>query len=179
MDNERKVFERIKKDYYKIHPKVCNRCYSPNKVELHHIIPLLEGGTHNFDNLIPLCFECHREWHGRHCDHQVYGEWYRIHDSQRITFSDFLEKFAGWEEKFAINNGFIDDWSFDRDYTKEKKVMKELREARKKEILMNPVEIPKKSERTFEYPDCTWRQIRRRKKLLYELRGNKWHLIQK
>lgn len=177
MDNKRKGFDRFKKDYYKIYPKVCNRCYSPNNVDLHYMKPVFEGGTHEFDNLIPLCSECHRDWHDFHCDRLVFGEWYRIDDSKKITISDFLEIFAHWEESFALNNDFIDYW--DLDHPEDiKKILRGLREARKTEILMNPVEKLKRSERTFVYADNTFKR-NRRKKILYELRGNKWHLIQK
>jgi hypothetical protein len=31
------------------------------KIEVHHIIPAFKGGTNNFDNAIPLCFDCHSD----------------------------------------------------------------------------------------------------------------------
>lgn len=32
-------------------------------LEVHHITPTAEGGTHELDNLTTLCFECHRWYH--------------------------------------------------------------------------------------------------------------------
>lgn len=31
------------------------------KIELHHIVPQVEGGPDTFENCIPLCFDCHAE----------------------------------------------------------------------------------------------------------------------
>jgi len=32
-----------------------------SKIEVHHVIPLGEGGLDDIDNIIPLCFDCHQE----------------------------------------------------------------------------------------------------------------------
>lgn len=41
----------------------CLECYKNNKItpanEVHHIIPVNEGGIDNFDNLMALCKSCH------------------------------------------------------------------------------------------------------------------------
>ena len=38
---------------------MCERCYSPNDLTVHHILPLIEGGTHDQTNLQVLCRTCH------------------------------------------------------------------------------------------------------------------------
>ena len=43
---------------------VCVNCGSTNHVEYHHIVPLCLGGTNNFGNIVPLCYDCHRHAHG-------------------------------------------------------------------------------------------------------------------
>lgn len=35
--------------------------YHQRKLEVHHIIPLLYGGTHELSNLRVLCIKCHRK----------------------------------------------------------------------------------------------------------------------
>lgn len=46
-----------------------NRCticsYSQNmyKLQVHHIIPVKEGGSDDYNNLVLLCYECHKEVH--------------------------------------------------------------------------------------------------------------------
>lgn len=42
------------------HCCVCHR-YKGVKVEVHHIIPVSEGGTDDADNAISLCFDCHSD----------------------------------------------------------------------------------------------------------------------
>ena len=52
----------IRQLYIKEHP-VCEVCEKKGIVkaveEVHHIIPLSEGGTHSDDNLMSLCKSCH------------------------------------------------------------------------------------------------------------------------
>jgi hypothetical protein len=40
------------------HCCIC-RQYLPLSIQVHHIIEKSEGGTDNFDNLIPVCIQCH------------------------------------------------------------------------------------------------------------------------
>jgi hypothetical protein len=44
----------------------CCICGSLHNVQLHHIIPVEEGGTDEIDNAVPLCPNCHDEVHGRY-----------------------------------------------------------------------------------------------------------------
>ena len=45
----------------------CANCGAEDGLEIHHIVPLLLGGTNNITNLVPLCFACHKSAHsGRH-----------------------------------------------------------------------------------------------------------------
>ncbi|MFR1509241.1 MAG: HNH endonuclease [Acutalibacteraceae bacterium] len=55
-------WRRIRQLYIKEHP-VCELCEKHGKItpvrEIHHIIPLSQGGTHHEDNLMSLCKSCH------------------------------------------------------------------------------------------------------------------------
>ena len=57
-----RAWKRIRDRYIKAHP-LCEECYKNNKLtsaeEVHHIIPLSKGGTHDDDNLMSLCKACH------------------------------------------------------------------------------------------------------------------------
>jgi len=48
---------------------LCRRCLERGEVRLaehvHHLRPLVAGGTHERDNLMPLCRKCHAEVHRR------------------------------------------------------------------------------------------------------------------
>lgn len=51
---------------YKEHKEKDSECYmcgedgENKRIELHHIIPIMSGGTNDEYNLMPLCSECHR-----------------------------------------------------------------------------------------------------------------------
>lgn len=55
---------RIRDRYISEHP-LCERCEKHGKLipakEVHHIIPLSEGGTNDESNLMALCTSCHSE----------------------------------------------------------------------------------------------------------------------
>ena len=55
-------WRRIRQLYIKEHP-TCELCERKNILrpveEVHHIVPLSKGGTHNDDNLMSLCKSCH------------------------------------------------------------------------------------------------------------------------
>ena len=61
-----RAWERIRDRYTKAHP-LCERClkegrYTPVE-EVHHILPLSQGGDHRESNLMSLCQSCHTKIH--------------------------------------------------------------------------------------------------------------------
>jgi hypothetical protein len=40
--------------------EICQKCGSETNLEVHHIIPLCDGGNNDMDNLITLCHQCHK-----------------------------------------------------------------------------------------------------------------------
>ena len=52
----------------------CAKCGDTKNLQIHHIIPLAEGGKHTFSNLRLLCKECHRQQHWllKHQNHPEY-----------------------------------------------------------------------------------------------------------
>jgi 5-methylcytosine-specific restriction protein A len=52
----------IRNRYIAAHP-LCEKCTGAGRVtparEVHHILPLAKGGTHDEDNLMALCSSCH------------------------------------------------------------------------------------------------------------------------
>ena len=57
-----RAWKRIRDSYIAAHP-LCEQCNAAGRLtpaeEVHHIIPLSEGGTHARDNLMALCTPCH------------------------------------------------------------------------------------------------------------------------
>jgi len=40
--------------------RTCQDCDSKDNLEVHHILPVSQGGTNDLDNLKTVCFDCHR-----------------------------------------------------------------------------------------------------------------------
>ena len=64
-------WRRIRNRYIKAHP-LCEKCLESGLLvpteEVHHKVPLAEGGTHNRANLISLCKSCHARIHAARGD---------------------------------------------------------------------------------------------------------------
>jgi hypothetical protein len=45
------------------HGPNCQRCAADRGLDVHHVIPVIEGGKHELGNLSVLCARCHAEWH--------------------------------------------------------------------------------------------------------------------
>ena len=66
-----RAWKRIRDSYAAEHP-LCEVClakgvYTPTE-EIHHKLPLSQGGTHDRSNLMALCKECHARIHAERGD---------------------------------------------------------------------------------------------------------------
>ena len=59
-----RAWKRIRDRYAKVHP------LTPVE-EVHHIVPISQGGTHNENNLMSLCQSCHTKIHLEMGDRQI------------------------------------------------------------------------------------------------------------
>ena len=71
-----RAWKRIRDRYVEAHP-LCEECMNQGRMtqatEVHHILPLARGGTHDESNLMALCTSCHSaitardgdRWHDR------------------------------------------------------------------------------------------------------------------
>lgn len=61
-----RAWKRIRDSYVKMHP-FCERCFEQGILvpvdEVHHKIPISQGGTHDRSNLMSLCKSCHNKIH--------------------------------------------------------------------------------------------------------------------
>jgi len=53
------MLKRLKKDKV----RNCEKCGDCDDLEIHHIIPIRQGGTEVDTNLMVLCEKCHRKLH--------------------------------------------------------------------------------------------------------------------
>lgn len=60
------TWRKVRASYVKAHP-YCELCFQQGLMkeveEVHHKLPLSEGGTHDTSNLISLCKSCHSRIH--------------------------------------------------------------------------------------------------------------------
>ena len=61
-----RAWKRIRDRYVQVHP-LCEMCLKEGKLtpveEVHHIVPVSRGGTHDRSNLMSLCKSCHNKIH--------------------------------------------------------------------------------------------------------------------
>ena len=57
-----RIWRKARNEYKKYHP-ICECCLVAEATEVHHIIPICEGGKHDKNNLMAVCRECHDEIH--------------------------------------------------------------------------------------------------------------------
>jgi 5-methylcytosine-specific restriction protein A len=61
-----RAWKRIRDRYVMEHP-LCELCLKEGRLtptdEVHHILPISQGGTHNRGNLMSLCQSCHNKKH--------------------------------------------------------------------------------------------------------------------
>ena len=67
-----RAWKRIRDKYAAEHP-FCEMCFERGIIvpteEIHHKLPLSEGGTHDRSNLIALCKSCHSTIHAKRGDY--------------------------------------------------------------------------------------------------------------
>ena len=69
-----RAWRRVRERYVLAHP-LCERCLKQGRMtpvdEVHHIIPVSQGGTNDESNLMSLCKSCHNKIHLEIGDRQI------------------------------------------------------------------------------------------------------------
>ncbi|HAA8671009.1 TPA_asm: HNH endonuclease [Listeria monocytogenes] len=72
--NYGRAWKRIRDRYVQEHP-LCEMCKADGRLtptdEVHHILPVSQGGTHDRSNLMSLCKSCHNNIHLELGDRQI------------------------------------------------------------------------------------------------------------
>lgn len=93
------------------HCVLCGKDCGPN-IEIHHIVPIYKGGTNDFDNLIPLCFDCHAEV-GHYNSAHPKGRKYNI-DELKIIRNYFYENkkalYSNYNKQNNVSRDMINDF---------------------------------------------------------------------
>lgn len=83
---------KVKEDVLITCKRYCCYCerYKGRDIEVHHIVQEADGGANDFDNAIPLCFDCHSEI-GSYNTHHPKGNRFTPGELKRIR-DEFYEK---------------------------------------------------------------------------------------
>lgn len=65
MEHTRKWFDTNKNYYYENKEHACVNCGEREDLHLHHVVPLVYGGTNYLTNVVLLCTSCHSVVHCR------------------------------------------------------------------------------------------------------------------
>jgi 5-methylcytosine-specific restriction endonuclease McrA len=77
MSDTKNIPEKIREEVLARDQYQCVRCGSTESLTLHHILFRGQGGDHSAENLVTLCFWCHRKLHdGKVRGKQINGLWY-------------------------------------------------------------------------------------------------------
>lgn len=89
-----RAWKRIRDKYVAQHP-FCELCFEKGIIkpveEVHHQLPLAEGGTHDVSNLISLCKSCHAKIHGKRGDYRG-GKKHKVYMYDKPRGGQNLEK---------------------------------------------------------------------------------------
>ena len=70
-----RAWKRIRDRYAAEHP-LCELCLKGDRLtpveEVHHILPISHGGTHDRSNLMSLCCSCHQKIHLKNGDRHTH-----------------------------------------------------------------------------------------------------------
>lgn len=77
----------VRLQYQETHTPQCRKCmrfhpWGNSIMQIHHVIPLVDGGDNGDNNLITLCVDCHKEWHE--------------HQENKADFKTWLQTAPGW-----------------------------------------------------------------------------------
>ncbi|CAH0304748.1 HNH endonuclease [Priestia megaterium] len=64
--DKRKEYALLYAEFNDKLPKSCGNCGSESDLQIHHVVPLSNGGNNVLTNLTRLCNECHSATHGGH-----------------------------------------------------------------------------------------------------------------
>lgn len=78
-------------------PRICVNCGSAEDIEMHHVVPLSEGGNNVDSNIVMLCRECHYKAHGARIGRYRGERTGRPRVSKPDGAEEFIEKYLRGE----------------------------------------------------------------------------------
>lgn len=92
-DRREKVLERS--------GHVCNNCNRDDPpLEVHHIVPISQGGSHQLSNLVALCPRCHKAAHGDEMAPRI--RWYTNGNLSTDEFGKHLNLWKRMRDELGV-----------------------------------------------------------------------------
>jgi len=88
-----KLPPELKKACFERDGWACRHCHNRNGLHPHHLTYRSQGGQHTLDNLLTLCWKCHRAEHDGFLKITVVEVCSKFEGSYTVTF----EKLRGWQ----------------------------------------------------------------------------------
>ena len=76
----------------------CDRDDAP--LEVHHVVPVQQGGSHQLSNLVTLCPQCHLAAHGEEMAPRV--RWYTNGELDPDEFGEHLHLWRSLRRQFGV-----------------------------------------------------------------------------
>lgn len=86
-------WDKLRRDVLERHLNRCVNCQrADGPLEIHHIVPVSQGGSHQVPNLVPLCEDCHEAAHSRKMAPRI--RWYT---NGQLSPDEFGEHLSLWK----------------------------------------------------------------------------------
>jgi hypothetical protein len=93
-------WDEIREEVIDIFSNRCACCHQSNiPLEVHHVVPVSQGGSHQISNLVPLCSDCHSAAHGNQMAPRV--RWYTNGQLKQSEFNQHLNFWKELREEFG------------------------------------------------------------------------------
>lgn len=87
-------WDELRREVLDRHLNRCVNCHRPDSsLQIHHIVPVENGGSHQPSNLVPLCDQCHEAAHGMAMAPRI--RWYT---NGELSSDEFGEHLSLWKQ---------------------------------------------------------------------------------
>lgn len=95
-------WDEIRRDVIEQHLNRCANCHQVggDDLEVHHIVPVGQAGTHRRSNLVPLCPACHRAAHGERMAPRI--RWYTNGDLSQPEFQSHKRLWQEMRKRLGV-----------------------------------------------------------------------------
>jgi hypothetical protein len=94
-------WDHVRQQVLELHQRRCGNCHrSDVPLEVHHIVPVGQGGSHQLSNLAPLCPQCHQAAHGEEMAPRV--RWFTNGQLNQDEFGEHLHLWKSLRHQLGV-----------------------------------------------------------------------------